>query len=74
MSMKPGATTLPLASIVRLRAAEERLPMAEMRPSRIPMSPEYHGEPVPSMMCPLVMTRSKDASAANAKGKRIQHH
>ena len=26
--MKPGATTLPAASIVRLRAAAERFPMA----------------------------------------------
>src|ERR1041385_7176483 len=59
MSMKPGATTLPAASMVRLRGAAERLPMAEILPSRMPRSPEYHGDPVPSMMWPLVMTRSK---------------
>ena len=57
--MKPGATTLPAASMVRLRGAAERLPMAAIFPSRMPRSPEYHGEPVPSMMWPLVMTRSK---------------
>src|SRR6202035_5779282 len=59
MSMKPGATTLPPASMVRLRGAVVRLPMAAILPSRMPTSPEYHGEPVPSMMWPLVMTRSK---------------
>ncbi len=32
--------------------------MAAILPSRMPRSPEYHGEPVPSMMWPLVMTRS----------------
>src|SRR6266853_31706 len=62
MSMNPGATTLFLASMVRLRGSAERTPIAAMRPSRIPTSPEYHGEPVPSMMCPLVMTRSKGPS------------
>ncbi len=57
--MKPGATTLPAASMVRLRGAVVRLPMAAIFPSRMPTSPEYQGEPVPSMMWPLVMTRSK---------------
>src|SRR5713101_18649 len=60
MSMKPGATTLPRASIVRARFASLRLPMAAIFPSRIPTSPEYHGEPVPSIMWPSVITRSKD--------------
>jgi hypothetical protein len=57
--MNPGATTSPCASIVRALAASRRLPMAAILPSRIPTSPEYHGEPVPSMMWPLVMTTSK---------------
>src|SRR5207253_7627136 len=56
------ATTSPLASIVRLRGASARLPMATIRPSRIPMSPEYQGEPVPSTICPLVMTMSSDCA------------
>src|ERR1700678_3458688 len=59
LSMNPGATTLPAASIVRLRGEAERLPMAATLPSRMPRSPEYQGEPVPSIMWPLVMTRSK---------------
>src|SRR5215471_17205265 len=58
MSINPGATTFPAASIVRWRAAAERLPIAAILPSRIPISPEYHGEPVPSMMWPFVMTIS----------------
>ena len=49
----------PAASIVRLRAAPKRLPMAAIRPSRMPTSPEYQGEPVPSTMWPFVMTMSK---------------
>ena len=35
-----------------------RLPMAAIWPSRMPTSPQYQGEPVPSMMWPLVMTMS----------------
>ena len=66
MSMKPGATTLPPASMVRLRGAAVRFPMAAIFPSRIPRSPEYQGEPVPSMMWPWVMTRSKDGVWARA--------
>src|SRR5579863_10039189 len=79
MSMKPGATTLPAASIVRRRVASERLPMATILPSRIPTSPEYQGEPVPSMMCPLVMTMSKVCETADeqrhkSSGKSIQRN
>ena len=62
MSMKPGATTSPLASIMRFRGAWLRLPMAAIRPPRIPMSPEYQGDPVPSTMCPLIMTMSNDCA------------
>src|SRR5690348_5048732 len=32
-----------------------------MRPSRMPTSPAYHGEPVPSMMCPCRITTSNDS-------------
>ena len=41
-----------------LRAAPASSPMAAILPPRMPMSPEYHGEPVPSMMWPLRMTIS----------------
>src|SRR5262249_44344889 len=44
--------------MVRVRAAALKFPMAAILPARMPMSPEYHGEPVPSMMWPLVMTTS----------------
>src|SRR6266704_366566 len=64
MSMKPGATTMPPASMVRARGASLRLPMEDIFPSRIPISPEYQGEPVPSMMRPLVMTMSKDSAGS----------
>src|ERR1700733_11955885 len=62
--MNPGATTLPAASIVRLRGAAARLPMVAIFPSRMPTSPAYHGEPVPSMMWPWVITRSKSGVCA----------
>jgi hypothetical protein len=32
------------------------------------MSAEYQGDPVPSMICPLTMTRSKLASVAGNAG------
>src|SRR5260370_27264461 len=41
--------------------------MATTFPSRMPRSPEYHGEPVPSMMRPSVMTRSKAGVGAWAE-------
>src|SRR5437879_2985122 len=63
MSMKPGATTWRRASMVRLRGASRRFPIAAIFPSRIPISPEYQGEPVPSMMWPLMMTISNGCSA-----------
>jgi hypothetical protein len=43
--------------------------MAATLPLRMPISPEYHGEPVPSMMWPLVMTRSKAGAGVYADSK-----
>src|SRR5580704_930808 len=40
--------------------------MAAILPSRMPTSPEYHGEPVPSMMCPCTITRSNRVSSSAA--------
>jgi hypothetical protein len=37
------------------------------------MSPEYQGEPVPSMMWPLVITTSKD-NGADACGQSADTH
>src|SRR4051812_39876435 len=70
MSMNPGATTLPATSIRRLACAPERLPIAAIRPSRMPTSPEYQGEPVPSTMRPCSRTRSNGASAWRAGARR----
>ncbi len=61
MSMKPGATTMPEASMRRTAAASERTPggvTATMRSPRIPTSPGYHALPVPSTMRPPSMTTS----------------
>src|ERR1700688_1747271 len=65
MSMNPGATIRPCASMVFLREALDKLPMAAMRPSLTATSPAYHGEPVPSMIWPFAMTRSYSAAAAS---------
>src|SRR5581483_8590944 len=59
ISIKPGATTSPRASIVVPRFAWDKLPIAAIFPSRMPISPEYHGDPVPSIMWPLMITVSK---------------
>src|SRR5581483_3372370 len=59
ISIKPGATTSPRASIVVPRFAWDKLPIAAIFPSRMPISPEYHGDPVPSLMWPLMITVSK---------------
>jgi hypothetical protein len=45
--------------------------MAAIFPSRMPTSPEYQGEPVPSTMCPLRMTMSNAASGIAAVVKLI---
>ena len=61
ISMKPGATTSPRASTRFVASLPASLPMAAIRPERIPRSAEYHGEPVPSTMRPFSMTTSKGA-------------
>src|SRR5437764_2370102 len=55
--MKPGASTLPPASIVRVAGPDAR-PTAVIRPSRTPTAPVTAGAPVPSMIRALVMRRS----------------
>ena len=64
-----GRDHLPWASMVLLRGSTDKLPMAAIRPMRMPMSPEYQGEPVPSMMWPLVMTMSKDCGGDGSDHK-----
>ena len=73
MSMKPGATTMPLASTRRLAEAEDRSPMAAMRSPLTPRSARNQAAPVPSTMRPCSTTRSSSArggarAAAGAAG------
>ena len=61
MSMKPGATTCPRASMTCRAGAFVSRPMAAMRPFLIPTSAAYQGDPVPSITWPLRITMSKGA-------------
>ena len=64
MSMKPGATTSPDASM-RVRAiAFERSPIAAIRSPETPTSPGYQGAPVPSTIRPPAMITSYEAAAS----------
>src|SRR3989475_8760595 len=58
MSMKPGATYVPEASIARSHFARPRRPTRAIFPPRIPMSATRDGEPVPSSTRPPRMTTS----------------
>src|SRR3989449_2317938 len=58
MSMKPGATYVPEASIARSHFARPRRPTRAIFPPRIPMSATRHREPVPSSTRPPRMTTS----------------
>src|SRR6058998_4383281 len=58
MSMKPGATYVPEASIARSHFARPRRPTRAIFPPRIPTSSTRHGEPVPSSTRPPRMTIS----------------
>src|SRR5438105_14155737 len=73
MSINPGATTIPRASMERRAGAFPRFPTAAILPPRMATSPAYHGDPVPSIIRPLRITRSYGlATAANHKtGSRI---
>src|SRR5688500_10086053 len=48
-SMKPGATYLPVASIVVLACASRRSPTAAIRRSSMPTSARVQGAPLPSI-------------------------
>ena len=61
MSMNPGTTIMPAASIRRAVCAASSVCGAAtvaMRSPRIPMSARYHGLPVPSITRPLTITTS----------------
>src|SRR5436305_15288238 len=57
MSTKPGATSLPLASISSLPFAET-LPTSVMQPPEIATSASNNSPPLPSAMVPPRITRS----------------
>src|SRR3989449_2086362 len=62
MSMKPGATYDPDASIARALFARPRGPTRATFPPRIPISVMRHGDPVPSRTRPPRMTTSNAIS------------
>ena len=58
-SMNPGATTLPVASIVRVAGSSvPASPVRSSRPSRISTAPGRPGVPVPSTIVPLTIRMS----------------
>src|SRR5688572_13888452 len=73
--MKPGATTLPAASITRF-ASPARPPTATTRPPTIDTSPRRPGNPEPSTIKPLEMTRSSTVCLLHVKlsFERREHH
>src|SRR5579863_9339890 len=70
-SMKPGATTSPEASIVRLAVACSSRPTSAMRPSFTATEPSNHGLPLPSMMWPCTISRSYSAGAGSWAESRV---
>jgi hypothetical protein len=58
MSMKPGATVSPAASIRRVDGAVRRLPIVAIRPPRMPTSVMTAGVPSPLITEPSAITRS----------------
>src|SRR5882724_920123 len=59
MSMKPGATARPPASITLVASVSSSAPMAAMRPSRMARSPGLPAAPVPSSSRPPRIRMSK---------------
>src|SRR5688500_5999759 len=66
MSMKPGATTRPLASITRPAAPFIVEPIAAIASPLIARSARYHGAPVPSITRPPRTMRSYRGGCAAA--------
>src|SRR6266496_3050404 len=79
MSMNPGATVLPAASMTRAAGASIRRPIRAIVSPRTAMSPRYQGLPVPSTIRPFLMIRSyaggwaPGAAAANARRTGRSH-
>src|ERR1035441_1920613 len=64
MSINPGATTMPFASMTRCPDDGASTPICAFRPCRMPISPAYHGDPVPSTMWQLRTSRSNCCASA----------
>ena len=62
MSMKPGETTQPAASIRSAASAADRSPTAAILPPSIATSPRKDGPPVPSTTVPFKISVSKAMS------------
>src|SRR5205807_1693594 len=64
MSMNPGATTRPLASIVFVAFTSSARPTAAMRWPVTATSPANHGLPLPSTILPPRMSRSQGLTSS----------
>jgi hypothetical protein len=63
MSMNPGVTVRPAASIVRPAGSAERSPTVVMRSPVTPTSARRAGAPVPSMTSPPAILMSSTATS-----------
>src|SRR5687768_12381160 len=73
MSMNPGTTYRPVASITRVAVAPAKDPTVTMRPPRTPISAGNHGFPVPSSTRPLRTIRSYCCWAPAVNAGRSKH-
>src|SRR5436190_23875087 len=71
MSTKPGATTLPSASITRPARVLPRRPIAAMRPSRTPTSAVNAGRPDPSTTVPPRMRTSSSGTRGALRSEAV---
>src|SRR5690349_24198088 len=72
MSMKPGVTQAPRAS-TRSRAASPRLPIATMRPSRMPTSASNGAWPLPSTTVPPSISQSSILLPPQGRERQARH-
>src|SRR3954470_2028440 len=72
--MKPGATTLPAASMTRAADASMRDAIRTIVSPLTATSPRYHGLPVPSTMRPLRISRSIGAVCARGATASSTRH
>src|SRR5215475_6162728 len=73
MSMNPGATASPCASITRVALSPRRGPIAAMRPSATARSPPTPGLPVPSIRRPLRIRMSYAMPSVVLERQSLDH-